>query len=386
MLVVAIAACASERELPDPQPATGVHPSGILDEASENFHGKELARRGYDLALCAKCHGDDFSGGAAQATCRNCHPAGPDACVTCHREGPTTGAHVVHRAAGQECAECHVVPARWDAEGHVLNDPTPAEVVFGPRAGAGTYADGTCSNVYCHGATLQAGGGSLPNPRWDATPVGGCGTCHGAPPPSHAQNECTSCHKDAPHLDGTLQVGAACNSCHGDATQFRDLAGSTLTGQLGAGAHQAHLSGTSRLRGPLACSDCHTTPTAVTDAGHIDSPLPAEVFPSTATLARTAGAVPQWDRASATCGDVYCHGGGSRFAGDTSPGLLRTPVWTGGDAEVYCGSCHGVPPTTHAPNLTIFDCATCHPSVDAFGNPIFTGSTSRHLDGVVDVL
>jgi hypothetical protein len=31
-------------------------------------------------------------------------------------------------------------------------------------------------------------------------------------------------------------------------------------------------------------------------------------------------------------------------------------------------------------------CAGCHPSVDGAGNPIVTGSTSKHLDGVVDVV
>ena len=63
--MVVVGACASERELPDASPVAGVHPSGILDEASPEFHGKELARRGYDLALCATCHGADYSGGTA---------------------------------------------------------------------------------------------------------------------------------------------------------------------------------------------------------------------------------------------------------------------------------------------------------------------------------
>jgi predicted CxxxxCH...CXXCH cytochrome family protein len=401
MLVMIAGGCAVERDLSDAEPATGVHPSGMLDAASDNFHGKELARRGYDLALCASCHGNDFTGGSAKVTCRTCHPAGPDACETCHRGGPTTGAHVVHGQANQACSECHVVPARWDDEGHVRRngapDPAPAEVVLGPRAaqtldpadreGAPAYANGTCSNVYCHGAVLHAGGGSASAPRWDATPVGGCGTCHGSPPPSHAQTECASCHENAPHLDGVLQVGGGCTGCHGDAAVFRDLSGSTLTTRLGVGAHQAHLSGASRLRGPLACSECHTTPATIADAGHLDSSLPAELFPITSTLARTAGAVPHWDRATATCSDAYCHGGGARFAGDASIGLVRSPMWTASDGQAYCGACHGIPPTTHAPDLTIFDCASCHPSVDAFGNPIVTGfpATSRHLDGVVDV-
>src|SRR5688572_25392936 len=99
--VLAIVACSAERSRPDGAATEGIHPEGISDPASDDFHGRELARRGWDLALCAKCHGDDFAGGAANVSCKNCHEAGPDACATCHRDGPTTGAHVTHRAANK---------------------------------------------------------------------------------------------------------------------------------------------------------------------------------------------------------------------------------------------------------------------------------------------
>jgi predicted CxxxxCH...CXXCH cytochrome family protein len=362
--------CATERSLPDAQPVSGVHPSGFVDEASDNFHGKQLARLGYDLALCASCHGDDFAGGTAKVSCRKCHQDGPDACKTCHGDGPTTGLHTRHRAAGQACSECHVVPATWDAAGHVRGDALPAEVTFGAlanatlnpadRHGPATYANGTCSNVYCHGGVLHAGGGTASEPRWDATPTGGCTSCHGAPPPSHAQNECASCHKSAPHLDGVLEVGGDCNGCHRSTPVFANLAGSTLTTDPVVGAHQAHLTGAARLRAPLACSECHRVPAQVTDAGHIDSALPAEV-------ATGVG----WNRATASCVNA-CHGD-------------ATPIWTAND-QAYCGSCHGIPPASHPSTLTLQDCATCHPSVDAFGNPLFDlAGTSRHLDGVIDV-
>jgi predicted CxxxxCH...CXXCH cytochrome family protein len=394
--MLALAACATERALPDASPTTGVHPSGILDEGSDNFHGKELARRGWDLGLCAKCHGDDFRGGTSGATCTTCHPAGPDACATCHREGEMSGAHALHAAAGESCGECHVVPARWDAPGHVLHDPPPAEVVFGARAaqtldpadraGPPAYTAGTCANVYCHGDVLHAPGGTATQPSWTAPPVGGCGTCHGAPPPSHAQDGCDTCHRDAPHLDGMLQVGGGCTGCHGDATSPappRDLAGNLFTTAIGVGAHRAHLG--SRLSSPIACAECHVVPAAIGDPGHIDSPLPAEVFPTGAgTLARRDGATPVWDRQTASCATTYCHGGGTRLAGDTSPGRLVAPVWTQG-GQVFCGSCHGIPPSNHAP-MTLGDCVSCHSrSVDAFGAIVFDGGTSRHLDGVVDV-
>jgi hypothetical protein len=105
VLVAASAgACAEERPRPDGLPTGRIHPPGILEPASDAFHGRELARRGWDLALCAKCHGEDFAGGAARVSCRECHADGPDACATCHRADTETAAHRAHREAGVGCA------------------------------------------------------------------------------------------------------------------------------------------------------------------------------------------------------------------------------------------------------------------------------------------
>ncbi len=402
-----LAGCASERARPDSGVASGVHPSGILDATSGDFHAKELARRGWDLGLCAGCHGADFRGGTAKLSCVACHPSGPDACVTCHGDGPTTGAHLVHQREGQACAECHVVPARWDARGHVLGDLEPAEVTFGARAqatldpadrtGPPTYiargAGGpTCANVYCHGDVLHAGGGLATQPRWDDATLGGCDRCHGAPPPSHTQSACDSCHRGARHLDGVVQIGGGCTGCHGDVTSPAppmDLAGNTVTTAVGVGAHRAHLDAPSRLSAPIACTECHRVPATLGEAGHLDSALPAEVFPpGSGMLARAAGAVPAWDHAAATCAGAYCHGA---TLADTAAGRLTEPAWIASSGQVYCGSCHGIPPTTpaHAPSMSLGDCVTCHPrTVDGFGNILLGGTpsaiTSEHLDGAVD--
>ncbi len=404
-LALVLAACSVDRDLPPGEPATGVHPPGMLSVNNPNFHGKLVESLDYDLTICQKCHGEDFAGGKAGVSCLRCHEKGPTDCETCH-PGPRSGAHPQHLAVGRECSDCHIVPTKWDDEGHLRRngefDPPPAEVTFGAlanqsldpadRSGPPTYADGTCTNVYCHGAVLHAGGGTTPAPKWDDhRPIGGCDQCHGKPPPSHAQSECQSCHRDAPHLDGKLEVGGGCDGCHGSAASPappNDLSGNTLTTSLGVGAHQAHLTGASRLRGPIACNECHLVPTAVGDVGHIDTALPAEVFPAgSGTLARTDDANPSWDRIAGTCDNTYCHGGGNLLSADTSSGLVRSPAWTASTGQVYCGSCHGIPPSNHAQNLTVRDCATCHPSVDAFGNPIIeTDGTSKHLDGVVDVL
>lgn len=387
VVLVGVTACSAPRDLGEPCDGciASVHPRGILDEDSDDFHGKDLARRDWDFALCATCHGDDFRGGVAESACTTCHTEGPTACVTCHADGPTIGAHASHGAAQVACAECHTVPATWDAPGHIRGDRAPAEVTFGARAqltpvaadrkGPATFAGGTCTNVYCHGDALHASGGLATQPRWDnPAPSGTCGRCHGAPPPSHEQTACATCHPaSAPHIDGTTQIGATagCDGCHGTASSPappRDLAGNQFTTALGVGAHQAHLAAPAGLRGPVACATCHLVPASVTAPGHIDSPLPAEV-------ASPLG----WDRSLATCTTAWCHG-------------TARPAWTatGGAA---CGSCHGVPPATpsHLPDMPLTQCASCHPAtVTPSGSIVITpgpnGSTSEHMDGDVDAL
>lgn len=381
LALICVGACTTERTRADAEPATGIHPAGIADPTSADFHGREVARIGYDLAACARCHGEAFDGGIANVSCLTCHAEGPTACVTCHGAGPTTGAHEVHRVAGQvACLACHVVPTTWDAEGHL--DPAPAEVVFGAaagwtlapadRAGPPAFVDGGCQNVYCHGAVLHAGGGLATAPRWaPAAATGSCVNCHAAPPPSHADGTCASCHPRDAHIDGVVQVGEACHGCHGDASSSappRDLSGATITTALGVGAHRAHLEAPSRLSGAIACTTCHVVPTTVSSVGHIDSALPAEV---TGSLG--------WSRITADCATSGCHG-------------ASRPVWTATDG-VFCGSCHGVPPTTpsHTSGMPLTACTTCHPrTIDATGTIIIqpgpTGPVSEHVDGDVDLL
>jgi hypothetical protein len=220
---------------------------------------------------------------------------------------------------------------------------------------------------------LTAGGGRVTAPAWDRPDQAACGTCHGAPPPSHADDRCAACHststsRPAPHQDGVLTVGAGCSGCHGDATSAappRDLSGATFTSALGVGAHRAHLEARHRLRGPIACAQCHRVPAQLHAPGHLDSPGPAEVDASLG-----------WDRGAQTCSTAWCHG-------------PARPRWTS-TGEVACGTCHGLPPAdaNHTPGLPISACTTCHPrTVDAFGNILLSpdGTTSEHLDGNVDL-
>jgi hypothetical protein len=347
VIILVTVGCASERDRPGGESTGLIHPSGILDEESENFHGKELARRGYDLNLCASCHGDDFTGGKAGASCTTCHTEGPTACVTCHGDGPTTGNHAVHRVEGMlGCAECHTVPTAWDSPGHIGS----VEVTFGALASKtpASFADGTCT-VYCHGSQ---------RPAWTAEPMRGCDRCHGAPPaaPHPPQSQCASCHPaGAAHIDGIAQVGSACDSCHGragDPAPPKDLQGNEFTTALGVGAHQAHLDVPSGIAAAIACGTCHVVPATTNAAGHIDTPLPAEVMQGLG-----------WDRQAGTCGTAWCHG-------------PSRPVWTQ-SGGAFCGSCHGVPPATpsHDPSMNLTTCTSCHPA-----------GFVKHIDGVLDVL
>ncbi|HET7503485.1 MAG TPA: CxxxxCH/CxxCH domain-containing protein [Kofleriaceae bacterium] len=390
-LFALFAACSDERSRPDAGPSTvTLHPAGILDPASDDFHVKELSRQNWNFAICAQCHGDDFAGGTAKKSCLTCHAQGPTACVTCHGDGPTSNAHLVHRQVAQlACSECHPVPATWDAEGHILRNGVantqPATVAFGARAaltldpadraGPPTYADGRCSNVYCHGDVLHAAGGTAPAPRWDdSTAPGACNRCHGAPPPSHAQDRCEICHPPgAPHIDGVVQVGRVpgCSGCHGDATSPAppgDLSGNLLTTAIGVGAHRAHLVAPSGLRGPIPCSTCHQVPSQIDSTGHIDSPPPAEV-----------DLLLGWDRTAGTCESAWCH-------------ISARPVWNAPGIAV-CGSCHGIPPATsdHKATMVLTDCVKCHPqTVDASGSILLTSgpggvTSSKHINHVIEV-
>lgn len=343
--------CAVERERPACVDCTaqGVHPADFA-----RTHGKELEQRGFDFATCQRCHGEDFAGKATAPSCLSCHQKGPTACDTCHGDPPTTAAHPAHLARFS-CSDCHVVPATWVDHKPIAGHARVAFSAFAGAAPAWDSATGTCSNVYCHGDA---------RPIWTGGPAqAACGTCHRTPPPSHVQTECASCHPSSRHIDGVVDIGngsGTCSACHG----------SVQSPVPATGAHRAHLQG-GFFSQPIACSECHLVPAAVTDPGHLDSAPPAEIV--FGPIATAHGATPVWDRTAATCTNVYCHG-------------PSTPSWTGTARDnAYCGSCHGLPPATaaHSPTMSLTDCATCHPaSVSPYGG-ILVGN-GKHMNGVID--
>ncbi|HEV7557562.1 MAG TPA: CxxxxCH/CxxCH domain-containing protein, partial [Kofleriaceae bacterium] len=191
---------------------------------------------------CNFCHGDATANPIAGDSPINAPPLDTTGGSSTDLRG--IGAHQSHLKpsawrAPVTCDQCHAVPTSVLSIGHV-DHPLPATIKFGSVAGSkATWNGSTCTNVYCHGATLVDGstgaGGTSTVPTW--TVVTGaqsqCGSCHGLPPPApHPQDaDCGKCHNTmtpggglvitdpARHIDGNLDVSTdqPCNSCHGSA-------------------------------------------------------------------------------------------------------------------------------------------------------------------------
>ncbi len=337
-------------------------------------------------------------------SCDLCHGSGGDPSPPRDLEGNTStafkgvGAHREHLRdstwrAEVSCDDCHQVPANVGDSAHMDSSPG-AELNFGARANAhnatADYDGSTCSN-YCHGQTIA--GGTNTTPTW--TVVDGsqaqCGACHSLPPQSvsHPSNtQCGACHptiegdansafiEPARHIDGIVDIGnLQCDSCHGsngDPAPPLDTQGHNLSTARGVGAHREHLAA-SGWHAQVLCHDCHQVPTTLADAGHTDSPLPAEL--TFGDKAAADGAIPSWDAPTTTCSN-YCHG--QTLAG----GVHTTPDWTRVDGtEAACGNCHGLPPSAPHVNARTDQCTLCHPTVDAALNIV---DPVRHIDGVLN--
>jgi predicted CxxxxCH...CXXCH cytochrome family protein len=372
---------------------------------------------------CDACHPDtvlgdnsiDLAGGLhingvveANSACDSCHgsPASPAPPVDLAGGSATTrvgvGAHRTHLLGGNltgpmPCSTCHVVPAAVGDPGHL--DPAPAELTFNALAGADganpTWDPGTatCAHVYCHGATLNAGGTNHV-PLWtrvDETEAA-CGTCHGEPPPAPhpAGADCNACHPqtvladgriDVPggrHINGVVESQTSCNSCHGSAANPAPptaLSGAADTSNVGVGAHQAHLL-SGQLMGPIPCDTCHVVPGALGDGGHTDTAAPAEVvFDGRAVL---NGATPTWNRGAATCADTYCHGA-TLGAG----GTIQSPNWTlVNGSQDACGTCHGNPPP--APHVQSPNCNDCHAGTVGADHVTIDVGGGLHINGLLE--
>jgi predicted CxxxxCH...CXXCH cytochrome family protein len=376
-------------------------------------HGNPPPSHAPSATSCANCHGTGYSqttvdlaqhidGGLdlLNLSCTSCHGAAGTGAVTGANpvaaapplglggESATTtravGAHRSHlektnfRAAAIACADCHAVPtSTTHSDGAIV-------LTFGSLARTGglvpAFGGTTCASVYCHGAS--AGGPAAVtwagayDPAATATTLG-CSSCHGAPPAlPHPQNAaCGGCHgagysatavNKPTHVDGTLQrPPAGCTACHGDAARAGndatgtplapappvDSQGNGATTAQGVGAHEAHLLG-GTLAAATPCGECHAG--AALPTGSDTSHANGATNVAFGARAGQGAATPAY--AAGTCSSVYCHG--ATLAGGTN----KTPSFTGGAAEIACGTCHGIPPPTggHASVTAASNCGACH--------------------------
>ncbi len=380
---------------------------------------------GLGLVALSGCKDQELGDGLHRMRCNTCHgnqqnAAPPSAVMDLsnpndHRVKTTAdievGAHQLHLHDGIvrkaiACSECHVVPKVPEQPGHL--NGTHARLTFGPLATADGKLEptwdresATCSNVYCHGATLH--GGKRTTPRWTYAiepdylkkeSLDTCDGCHGAPPPApHIQgvglDRCYLCHpqtvnqdgsidiEGGKHMDGKVEVltEGRCNLCHGNAENNappQDTHGNQDTSLVTVGAHQAHVLD-STWHKTVACSECHVVPSSVEDPTHIDNATATVTFGS---LATHGGRTPTWDPNSATCSNTYCHSQG----GDN-----QSPVWTKVDgSQEKCTSCHHLPPDDHLTSGRTGGCNGCHPDIDS-DMRIIPAQKDLHINGVIDV-
>jgi predicted CxxxxCH...CXXCH cytochrome family protein len=388
---------------------------------------------------------------ATTSCASSCHGSGPDPSPPRDLGGNSdtsvigVGAHRKHLQAstwhGQfACAMCHDVPREIGAPGHITlaDGVTPdtdgiAEVIFTGTLATGAHWDrngdsggGTCTNNYCHGATLTNqfnptdppanAGGRVTVPVW--TIVDGsqtkCDSCHGNPPPApHPVGaDCSKCHNtmkpganpDAnsflypeTHIDGKVDATSPpCDSCHGGAGLSyppKAVNGNTATTERGVGAHAKHMNGDLTWHAQIVCEQCHHVPTSINDPLHImvDPANPSHYLPEPLVWGDgtngtvTSGKNPQWD--GTRCSNTYCHGSAADFV---TGGTITTPVWTqvDGTQTKPCTACHGMPPTdktrlgTLHPNDT--NCGTCHTDVASGNNPTTFLQPALHINGKIE--
>jgi predicted CxxxxCH...CXXCH cytochrome family protein len=142
----------------------------------------------------------------------------------------------------------------------------------------------------------------------------------------------------------------------------------------------------------LVCADCHGT-VALKDATHMNG---VTNF-NWGAAAKYNSAVPNYDQASGTCSNVYCHG--AAMPGTDTSGTNRTPSWKtpfmpATLTPASCKTCHGFPPVnvnhpviTSPTSFPTAACTGCHPNVSAAGTTyadIFVVK-SQHINGAVEV-
>ena len=278
---------------------------------------------------------------------------GPLLCTDCHAPTalPTTHPAIDPLATASDCLGCHTTGQHLSgAVALVGHDPAwmdQASSTF--HAVAAEQGLAKCQQ--CHGLDLATGAAKV-----------ACGQCHDQNLPAGVTNwktNCVMCHGGTDNPTGAPPR----------VTWGRDADAVRI------GAHTKHVTG-SALAPPFDCGVCHPKPADALSANHIGLPTARMTFSGTA-ITHVTGTT--WDRASATCSNVYCHG--ASLAGGTK----TVPVWTAGAGEAACGTCHGLPPPAPHPAVAsdLTGCFACHGmSIDATGALIPPSAGGKHLDGL----
>jgi hypothetical protein len=203
------------------------HPPGYDDP---DQHGQDLKDQVMD---CRDCHGADLNGGPEAPSCDDCHePGWRTNCVYCHggmdnntgappvdlhdatsASTPTVGAHSQHITGpghpGYDCDECHTRPSDVLSPGHVFDATAgTAEVnLGGGLSPSGSFSNGGCSGLYCHGNRGQDNG-SASN---FTSPITNCNTCH---PDWTSSGSTVESQMSGSHGDH-LEENSDCSDCHG---------------------------------------------------------------------------------------------------------------------------------------------------------------------------
>ena len=208
-------------------PQTSRHPDnhrcyrchGYTVDENYEFVDSGMHRNGeVDYAVgCSSCHGWALGISPPQNLKGECDRLLDGVGSHAHMRRETIPAHQT------ACTNCHTVPLSTWAEGHIDGDGV-AEVLFNNLAtmkGAQPVWDGErCSNVYCHGATLE--GGDYKDPVWldDSGDASKCGACHRlTDPEGNADADCHSCHPTSvdenreilprgDHINGMIDMGS----------------------------------------------------------------------------------------------------------------------------------------------------------------------------------
>ncbi len=189
-----------------------------------------------------------------------------------------------------------------------------------------------------------------------------CRSCHGLDYSGRSYApSCNTCHT-------AVNGPEACHTCHGSSANSappQDLSNNTTNTEIGVGAHQKHVA-TTVITTLYGCDMCHVQVAHFDDPNHIDDTPNAEVF--FADLATRSGQLnASWNRATASCSEVYCHGAFALGSGGQIRGKSDPVVWTQVNPDpAGCNFCHNLPPTGHFGQgiyTTPGSCATCHGSV-----------------------